>query len=171
MVEAHTLLIGPWTRETEGDPPIPGAWVRRVHDGETGKPLGFAAWTHARAGFLSRWFGARTITLNETEDASLVMTLRRGFWRRWEVFDAEEFSVGMLIHAALLDAAGAVLAYSRKPRSPEGGGFLDARKQTLARFCPAEDGWLLTFAHHPNTTPFTRMVLLARVLTWGPEPD
>lgn len=169
MVEAHSLWIGPWEKTPEGG--RSSGWRRRVLEGETGNSLGFAAWAHARAGFLANWFGTRTVTLYETEDASLVMTLQRGFWRRWEVFDAEEFSVGMLVRSTLLDAAGAVLAYSRKPHPPEPGVFVDARKQVLASFRPVDAGWLFTFACNRDTTPFTRMVLLARVLTWGPEPE
>lgn len=175
VLESPGLLIAPWER-CAGRPEWshavrPGEWARPLHEKASGQLLGFAAWQNAGSGLFASWFGRRQITLYETEDASLLLTLRRGFWRIWEVFDAEERPVGSIYRNALLRNDGETLACIRKPVPAIPGGFFNQHHQDLASFAPNEcGGWALTFPHSPPTGPFTRMVLLATVLSWPPEP-
>lgn len=168
-------MIGPWQR-CEGRPEWAhavhaGTWVRTITGaaiaGATSEPLGFAAWHNAGQGVLASWFGRRHITLYETEDASLVMTLRRGFWRVWEVFDAEERPVGTVYRNALLTSSGQQIA---SPRQGKEGAFTNTMRQEIARFLRRSGCLELTFPETPHSSPFLRMVLLAAILSWPPEP-
>lgn len=170
MIEAHSIQIGPWLRSAEArDLSLdgPASFVRRLSD-SVESPLGFAAWCRRGEGLLASWFGNRQITVYETEDASLLMTLRRGFWKIWDIFDSEEHLIGRLYRGLLLDHDGKVIAQPH--RREQGIAFHDSLNQTLALFTPSGGNWTLSFGREVPTNPFVRLVLLGAALTHASEP-
>ena len=87
-----------------------------------------------------------------------------------EVFDAEEHHVGSVYRNGLTQAGGDQLAAIVKPRGAEPGLLRDRNHAVLARFERRDAGaWLFAFGP-AAVNPFVRMVLLASVLAWPPEP-
>lgn len=173
MLETRGLIIEPWLRfpgneEWRHAAPA-GAWVRAIADAASGQRLGFACWQHTGSGPFASWFGRRQIAVFETDDASLTLTLRRGFWRGWEIFDAEERPLGHVQRGAVLGTSGECLASVHNGVDP--GAFRNRAGEELARFSRRDlNGWLLTFLDPPQENPFGRMALLAAVLTWDGGP-
>ncbi|MFO0968735.1 MAG: hypothetical protein U0793_24525 [Gemmataceae bacterium] len=176
MLESRGLIVGPWGRfepkRAWAHAAPPGAWTRIIADAASGATLGFAAWRRSGPGFLAGWFGERQIEVFESEDASFLLSLSRGFWRNWTVFDAEEQAIGAVFRGVRLQLRGEGFARLRQRRSPDPGGFVDRLNQTVAR-ASRHDGssWLVSFLDMPLSDPFARMVVLAAVLSWAPEPD
>lgn len=173
VLESRALLIGPWSRVGGNKDWVhavaPGSWIRPIRDAATLAPLGFAAWRNAGRGLWASWFGKRQITLFETDDASLLLTLRRGFWRLWDVYDAEERRIGTIYRNAVLGRGGEQVALVRQPRSDKPGSFFLSAHQDLARYWQRGDEWQVEFGD-ASLNPFQRMALLAAVLSWGTAP-
>ena len=169
MVERTQLLIGPWAWLKAGA--WPGwdrpAWGRTIADAAT--PLGFA-----RGARLARWpwLTRQQIDVLETEDASLLMTLRAPPFNfgRWHVVDAEERRRGTVLLPHLLDADGSRFARLESRATGEQAlrGISGAACATLS---PGTDGsTLLAFDADIAPNPFTRMLLLAAALLTTPAP-
>jgi hypothetical protein len=158
MLEQPQLLLGPWTPQGKGR-------RRAIQAPDTGQFLGCV-----RAPLPSwlSWLGRQFQEVLETEDDSLLMTLWRpwGLARTWEVLDAEERRVGILFRNVLLDSYGRRLALAHH-QNDRHGRFCDVQGNELAAFARQESGVLLTF--HPNLegNPFTRMIMLGAILSWG----
>src|SRR5262249_30357263 len=125
--------------------------------------LGFV---RRRSGLLS-WLTGQAMEVFETEDASLVLTLRRpwGLSRTWEVVDAENRRVGMIYRHWLLDGLGQRLARAEPAADSAPGRFIAADETELGTFDLRDDaGILLTF--NESLDPFTRMTLLGASLSF-----
>jgi hypothetical protein len=160
MLERQGLVVGPWTAaadEREGRP------RRAVLDAATGEPLGFVARAAPGSRWL-RWLRPAVLEVYETEDDSLLCTLRGPALgrRAWEVLDAEGRRVATLFQEAVLDAEGRRQAALQ--RSAHGGTFFNPAGLELAAFAPGERGTVLTFAAALEGNPFARMALLGATL-------
>jgi hypothetical protein len=161
MLERQGLVVGPWAAVPdlrEGRPRR-----RAVLDAATGEPLGFVA--RAAPGTLwLRWLRPAVLEVYETEDASLVCTLRGPSLgrRTWEVRDSEGRRVATLFQAVVRDAEGRRQATLQ--RSARGGTFYNQAGLALAAFTPCERGTVLTFAAALEGNPFARMALLGATL-------
>ena len=158
MLEQPELLLGPWLRQDR---------VRRraVCAPATGQVLGSVR------GPLPSWlsFLSRQVQeVLETEDDSLLMTLWRpwGLARTWEVLDAEEHRVGILYRNALLDGSGRRVAVAQH-QSDLCGRFCDMHGGEIGAFALQNSGMVLTFSPTLEGNPFTRMILLGALLSWG----
>jgi hypothetical protein len=164
MLERQGLVLGPW-----GPAGVAGeAGPRRpVLDAATGEPLGFLSRTDPGPRWL-RWLLPVVLEAYETEDASLLCTLRGPTWGRrgWEVCDSEGRRVGVLVRAVLLDTDGRRQAVLQ--RTAAGGGrFLSPGGLELAAFAPGERGTVLAFTPAVEGQPFARMALLGATLAAG----
>jgi hypothetical protein len=160
MLERQGLVLGPWaTPDTRPDQ------LRRrvVLDAATGEALGFVTQAAPGTRWL-RWLRPAVLEVYETEDASLLCTLRGpSLGRRvWEVQDAEGRRVATLSQAVVRDAEGRQQATLRK--SARGGTFFTPSGLELAAFTPSERGVVLTFAGALEGNPFARMALLGATL-------
>ena len=100
MLENSSLLLRPVLPGTDPQQGGPSAVQKTVLilDPATEQPLGLARSSFARNGLL-RWFSPSFVQVFETEDHSLVCSLRRA-WRlspSWAVFDSENYQVGTVI--------------------------------------------------------------------------
>ncbi len=164
MLERQRLLLCPWAEPTAA-PAAPRAGPRRqVLDAATGEPLGFVA--RRRPASWLRWLAAPVLEVYETEDASLLCTLRGPFWkdRPWEVHDADERHVGSFDRSAVRDAYGVRLAALHRQEGGPGTAFVTPAGLELAAFAPGERGVLLAFAPAVDGNPFARMALLGAAL-------
>jgi hypothetical protein len=158
MLEQPELLLAPWQR-------VDKARRRTILAPGSGRVLG-----SVRAplpNWLS-WLGRQFQEVLESEDDSLVMTLWRpwGLARTWDVLDAEEHRVGILFRNVLLDGHGRRVAIAQH-QSDQTGRFRDPNGAELSTFSRQEAGLLLTFNPALEGNPFTRMILLGAVLSWG----
>lgn len=165
MLERQGLVLGPWNAAAAA---ADGGTPRRpVVDAATGEALGFVAQAAAGSGWL-RWLRPARFEVYETEDASLLCTLRGPALgrRAWEVRDSEDCPVATFFRGIVLDPDGRNQA--RLERSADGGGiFFNASGLELATFAPSQGGILLTFAPALEGNPFARMALLAATLVVG----
>ncbi len=148
MLEQPALLLGPWTREER-------ARRRVLRAPATGQVLGSV---RAPLPTWLSWFGRQSQEVLETEDNSLVMTL----CRPWGL----ERRVGILFRNVLLDGYGRRVAVA-KHQNNHRGSFCDPHEAELATFALQESGLVLTFRPALEGNPFTRMILLGAVLSWG----
>jgi len=160
MLERQGLVLGPWaTPDTRAGHPS----RRVVLDAATGEPLGFVARAAPGTRWLS-WLRPAVLEVYETEDASLLCTLRGPSLgrRAWEVQDAEGRHVATLSQAVVRDAEGRQQATLH--RSARGGTFFTPTGLELAAFTPSERGTVLTFTAALEGNPFARMALLGATL-------
>jgi hypothetical protein len=177
MLERSSLLVHPWM-EAAALAAAPAEWrlppgetvrlIAAADAGDTGDAAPGLALGMAREAAPSRglwaWLGARTWQICETEDAALVFSMRRGWWRGWEVFDAEETLVGTIYPQRLLDEQARTLCSIQ--RAPGRGRFLSPAGEELGAWIERGPATQLAFAAGPGDNPFVRMLLLAAVLTW-----
>ncbi len=123
--------------------------------------MGFACWRQ-KPGWWS-WIAGQSLEIRETEDASLVLTLRR-FWGRhtWEVRDAEDRLVGSVWRGRLWDDQGQRLATTQST-SPGAGLLVSPQQVVLASWrLHANQTLEINLGHQAN--PFLRMTLLGAML-------
>ncbi len=165
MLERQGLMLKPWTAPPDAaDGRVPR---RAVLDAGTGEPLGFVALATPGSRWL-RWLRPVRLEVYETEDASLLCSLRGpAFGRRaWEVRDSEDRPVALFFQGIILDAEGRRQATLE--RSADGGGtFVNSSGLELAAFAPSSGGTTLTFSASLEGDPFARMALLAAILAVG----
>jgi hypothetical protein len=112
------------------------------------------------------WLARPTLELYETEDQSLLCTVRRGWCpaSRWHVSDADGRAVGTIRGAVLLNAFGRRLGVvepldagtTQRLRAPDG--------RVVGTLRHRSDGTLLSFGADLEGDPFARMMLLAAAL-------
>jgi hypothetical protein len=168
MLERQRLWLGPW----EEAPPPEGGGVatraatraRAVHDPADGERLGVVR-RHAGTEWpLLRLVARQVFGVYETEDESLLCTVRRpwGVACFWEVCDAEGRRVAQACGDVVLDAAGRPLA-AVEPH--EGGGAVVRHDGVeLGAFRHEGGGLAVTFRPVTEHEPFARMALLGAVL-------
>src|SRR5262249_41097220 len=153
MLEKQGLLLNPW--EFSATQPR-----RTVRDAATGEPLGFVSRRPSTRWRWLRWLERPVWEVYETEDASLLMSLRGpGIWTRtWEVFDAEPRLVGTLRGTALLDGYGGRLAVAQRSHERGAGRFVNPHGLELASFSRHDRDTLLTFHPALEGDPFAKMI-------------
>ncbi|MBI3408534.1 MAG: hypothetical protein HY040_09290 [Planctomycetes bacterium] len=174
MLERHDLLVRPWTRAVTAEPMVKieaGAWVRAILDPETDRPLGFAHLKSPLPAFVS-WLGGQSIRVYETDDASLLATVRQplGLGRRWRVWDADEHPVGSFYGMVLQNQFNQRLAELED--QVEGEVFQGATGVELGWVHARKDeSDLLHFNKYTaERSPFVRMVMLGFVICRGKLP-
>jgi hypothetical protein len=162
MLEELLLTVGAWRWFETGQLPglVRAGWAREIHGAV---PLG-----QVRAIRLGRWpwLTPQTLEVLETEDASLVLTLRHGWFGfgRWRVTDAEERTLGSILTPHVLDAEGQRFATVVQAATP-GKWQLLRGADLCAEMTIAADGSLrLEFASALEENPFLRMMLLGAAL-------
>lgn len=172
MLECDQLRIDPWTpwagEILHWPGPLP-VWVRRIADPTSGRILGLASWPATNLRFWNRWWGRRLLEITETEDASLLARLHRGWLQPWDVLDAEDRWVGTFYRHTLVDGIGRRIDLIRRSDSLL---FLDDARREIAAWStpsPCTPG-TLRFEFLPRFDPFRRMALLAAVLVQDPLP-
>jgi hypothetical protein len=142
-------------------------WGRPIADAAA--PLGFA-----RGARLARWpwLTRQQIEVLETEDASLLMTLRAPPFNfgRWHVLDAEERRRGSVLLPHILDGDGS--RFARLEATARGEQTLrGVSGAACATLSSRQDGsTLLAFAADVEPNPFARMLMLAAALLTSPAP-
>ncbi len=177
MLEQPSLLLRPWIHSFELAWPkskVQGAgWMRTIVEPTTECSVGFAGWDTTGLSALLAWLGRRKIQVFETEDESLLMTLRRpcGVLRMWEVEDAEERRVGHVFRETIYDAYGSRLATMTTPTDGSETMLLGEAGVLLGSWqdIPGQ-GRYLRFGEACENNPFIRMVALAGVLAQPPWP-
>jgi hypothetical protein len=193
MLEYTCLLVHPWRdsgyRDICGDAAAhDNTSTRTIIDVATGATVGFAGWR----GGGPLWFPPfrrSSLEVYETEDASLLCTARRRRLSRWwEVRDAEGQQVGSFRSSTGLiprrvrnvqDGLGnlrrrirGVWAKDRQqqplasigPPSPQ-SQIIGPEGTPIGSVCSVPEGARLEFSTTLANDPFTKMVLLAAVLT------
>ena len=155
MLERQRLLIGPWEES-----PQP---TRSVFD----------AASHGRLGIVRRrprvWFRRETLEICETEDESLLCSIRLMPW--WwfgcvsEVYDAEERRIAILRGAAIQDGLGRLLADVTEEGAGRGGKFIGRDLTMLAEWAVSGEEVSLQFSEALASQPFAKMALLGEVLS------
>ena len=170
MVERAELLIAPW-RWLEPDE-IPGwdrtGWGRPVSEPATGTPLGFVRATKVRPW---RWLTAQRLDVLETEDASLLMSLRHPWLGcgRWHVIDAENRRLGVVQLPHVLDGDRGRLGIVEVERGI--GRFRRMSGEVCATFDSNGGGLTIRHAVDSDPNPFLRMVILGAALALDPMPE
>jgi hypothetical protein len=197
MLEQEQLLLRPWVplpgsfrQDGGGTRPEPvETWRRAVLDPATREELGHGRWHLAGVAGWLIWLARPVLQVFETEDASLLLTARRGWGplSRWRVEDADGKPVGAFGHDGVtLRAPGSTAPLDMKARrlpatwiaDPSGCSFVRleaATDETRERFVTNEgnelatlhrspEGDLLRFAPAADPNPFVRMLLLAAVM-------
>jgi hypothetical protein len=173
MVERSELLIGGWRWLTQGE--LPGwdqrGWGRSISEPATGVCLGFV---RAAAPQSWRWRGpwswlaGRRLDVLETEDASLLMSLRHPWLGcgRWHVVDAENRRLGIIQPPHVLDGDRGWLGTIEGPE----WRFRRKSGEIAARFEEEDAGLLIRQAVDSDPNPFLRMVVLGAALCLSPRP-
>lgn len=176
-MESASLLLKPWSSADSlawtNAKPIVGPWTRAIVDPATDAPLGFASWDKpANRGLLFPLAG-KALRVFETEDASLLMSMRRpwGLWRMWEIMDAEEHWIGSLYADVLFDRGGARLARRQQSADNRDNAWIGERGLELASWQTiAGQDVVFRFGESQEDSPFLRMATLAGVLLLPPWP-
>jgi hypothetical protein len=158
MLERPALLLRPWRPDGDGRERLD------VVDPATGAALGVARRVAGRPAWL-RWWAPPAVSVHESDDEPLLLTLRPGWGGRWVVHDADGHPVGAVAGARLLDRVGHALARVR--RQGDETVYADAHGRELARGA-VDGGVRLTFADGPGS-PFVRMLLVAAALVHHAE--
>jgi hypothetical protein len=167
MLERKGLAIGPWTANLE-----PG-WEKGPHlrrplrELDSPTMLGFVEWCQPKSSWLG-WCRGMTLSVFETLDASLVMTLYRPWWpfSMWQVRDADDRRIGTFYRHFLFDGLGYWFAYLQA-EAPGTGKFFTRTGVEMGSWQQGTAGeTCLTFAQVPESSPFARMILLGMVLSW-----
>jgi hypothetical protein len=168
MLEAPTLLIHPWQRDTAA----PRGWNRPIADGTTSSRIGRVNWLGPAPKSWFNWFRGERLEVLETDDAALLMTLVRS-WRMsrlWDVYDAEDQRVGSIAGPVLLDSEGGRRGYFER-HARDHGRVVDPAAQVLAEYTrDPEHGVQIRFADR-EMNPFLRMLLLACALAQDASPS
>jgi hypothetical protein len=146
----------------------PSARFRNVIDPGSRKVLGFACAFESATWPGIRWLARRVMEVYETEDASLVCTMSRSWalaWG-WNVKDADDRRVAVVHKRVIVQSTGRVLAVTELPAGLASGRFLNPRGMELGSFCTGTEGTSLTLAPILEGDPFSRMALLAAVLSY-----
>jgi hypothetical protein len=162
MLETASLLLPSWAP----DRPDPRTWTRAILDARTGEPLGVAQLRRLPFARWLPWPARWVLAVFETEDESLLCTLRRiGWFRRgWAVFDAD----GRLVGAVQRDCLSQVVNHraswvQREPQS-DGERFLSLNGREIAHLGHPAGQTVLKFEADSTVSPFVRMLILAAVL-------
>jgi hypothetical protein len=158
MLEQPELLLGPWVRTDRGRRRVISAPATRQVLGGVRAPT--PTWLS--------WFTRQYQQVLETEDDSLLMTLWKpwGLARTWDVLDADEHRVGILYRNVLLDSSGRRIGVAQH-LNEQRGHFWDEHSIEIGAFASQVSGTVLTFSPTLEGKPFTRMILLGAILSWG----
>lgn len=173
MLEHPRLVLQSWTADT-----LSGRRRRNILAAAGHQPVGFAE----EPGPARHWFWLPRPTLEvfETEDASLLLRVRRawGWSPCYEVLDADDVRRGLFEpnlpghRAPLIATAGAdAIAAMRVSPHPMGSSASSwwVPLRELATVTPGREGTLLEFAASVQSNPFTKMVILAAALSLAGE--
>jgi hypothetical protein len=166
MLEHTCLLIHGW------NPSDADASWRRVVTDSAGQPLGFVQYQPPRQDSWLAWLRRTRLEVYETEDASHLMTLVRGwrFGRTWNVYDAEDRFVGTVFPSLIVSSDGYRLG-EHAPASVQHGALVDGVGMSLLSYLKrAEQIFEIRFTPTAMTNPFLRMLLLSWVLMGDPAP-
>src|SRR5262245_12048962 len=167
MLEQDKLLIESWDSDARAPSKL-GRRRRTIRSLTDNVTLGFAVWTYGSGGWHSCLAGP-AIQVCETEDASLLMVVRRRFrWSRsWAVYDADNRLVGRVRPHSLVNNRGRRLASVQREADPAQGRFLGLDRRELASFQTSSDGSvLLVFGQLRDNNPFSKMIVLGAILAW-----
>lgn len=161
MLERSGLLFGPWTMAS----PVGTARARPVSDLVTGAPLGLVRQAAGRWRVVG-WLAGQVLQVCETEDESLLCTVRRGWGplAGWQVYDAEEHRVALVRRWLVVDGLGRRLALVEPSPGEMTGRFASPDHQELAAFSVKEGHVALTFGPLLEHDPLTKMALLGAFL-------
>jgi hypothetical protein len=161
MLESSNLSLGPWSVAA---PPDSGRRV--ICDATTGQRLGFARWLTPPGAGWQGWFRWPALEVLETDDESLLCTLRRGWppWPVWEVMDADGRFIGSLRRGVVFDPTGGRFAVLQTQANGTPAKFLDHQGQEVGTLAGTAHGLQLTFAESLQENPFAKMILLAAAL-------
>ena len=171
MLERPALLLRPW------EPATRPHRSRVILDARTGDALGVARELPISWPVGLRWLAGTALAVYETEDESLLCTVRR-LWRWdarpvWGTRDADGHEIGRIRHSASLRVWPAFVAWDRQncpvarwsPRLT-GDRLAGAESSVdVGNLHVTEDGLYLTFADVPQNDPFARMLILTAALT------
>jgi hypothetical protein len=152
-----------WLRSTPGD--LGPCWTIQSSVPER---LGHARWRSPPSSRWRRWLWRPALEVVETDDESLVFTIRRHWSRQaWEVRDADEHSLGTVAGGVLYDVMSRRLAFVSGAHDEPTVSIVSTDGLALATLRRGADGTCLTFGAAVNDNPFLKMLLLACVLVPG----
>lgn len=158
MLERQELWLGPWSAD---DPRR-----RAISEAPGLEPLGQARWRPRPTSLWERWWTRPTLEVVETEDESLLLTVRRfwGWGPAWDVYDADEHCLGTVTGRTVRDSLERRLAFVEQSVDASAWRILSPDGPELATADVSADGCLLTFSAPIDDNPFAKMLVLAVLL-------
>ena len=163
MLELPRLLVGPWLPRPEERSQPDMLPTRAVIDPASRARLGIV---RQRPRGWPRWLDRDTLEVCETEDESLLCTIRAPWWLAWttEIFDAEERRVASVRGSEILDGLGRLLATMQADQARGQGSFVARDGVKLADWQACGEEVLLQFSEAVANQPFVKMSLLGTLL-------
>jgi hypothetical protein len=155
MLEQRALLL-----------PLRRSGSRQVIvDAHTRALLGFVSWPRLHDGPWWRRLFDWQLAVHEHDDEPLLFTVRRRWWLtpRYEVRDADDHAVGLVLGQRLLDRFGFPLAQIA-PCSRQQSVIRSLDQRDFAALDWLPEGLRLTFADAVVAAPFNKMLILAAAL-------
>jgi hypothetical protein len=118
------------------------------------------------------WLCKTRLDVFETDDASHLMSATKmwGILARWVVEDAEERHVGTVYAKSIVTSEPAILGYL-DVSAETAGCVRDPHNRVMVRFTGDVGGVVdVSFLPDLSPNPFTRMMMLASILTLAPSP-
>jgi hypothetical protein len=161
VLECETLWLGPWlfTQPIERCQRVICAAASR-------EPLGQARWRPGTTLTWLRWLIGPILEVVETEDESLLFTLRRvrGWRASWEVRDADGRLIGSVSPDEAWDPIGRRVARLQAASEGSTRRWLMPEGHDLGTVTSAAEGTLVSFGPFLDGNPFAKMLLLATTL-------
>jgi hypothetical protein len=166
MLELPRLLLGRWLPSSHEHAQAQTAMTRAIIDPVSRARLGIV---RSRPRAWPRWLDRETWDIYETDDESLLCTIRAPWWLAWasEVYDAEERRVAIVRGAEILDGLGRLIATIQMDTRGGPGKFLARDGMVLAEWVCSGDEVLLQFSAAVASQPFAKMALLGAFLCQG----
>jgi hypothetical protein len=118
------------------------------------------------------WFIGPVLEVCETDDLSLLCTLRRRWGpAKWRVADADGHRVGSVRRAELQDFFGHRVAVRTATADPKRFRFLTSHGRELGSLEHDASGTVVAFASDLSDDPLRKMLLLAAGLVADPLPS
>jgi hypothetical protein len=161
MLEHPGLLLGPW-QPTPAGAASPASLTRLVIDPVSRARLGIV-----RRRARPRWLGREALEVYETDDESLLCTVRAPWWLSWswEVYDADDRRVATIRGTLLRDAMGRSLAALQPAETEHAQKLVTGAGVELGEVNVSVEETLVQFAPALANEPLARMAFLGMVLS------
>jgi hypothetical protein len=164
MLELPRLLVGPWVPAPDERAQPETAATRAILDPAARARLGIV---RERPRGWPRWLQRESLEVCETEDDSLLCTIRAPWLLAWatEIYDAEDRRVASVRGGEILDGLGRLVAVVQGDEAGTRGTFVARDGAKLADWQASGEEILLQFSELVAPQPFVKMALLGALLS------